>query len=63
MEKSNIVDLDIILRRFCKKTAKSTYDKLCAEIMSLRRADFNGDYEHFAAEMIERFENGKYPFN
>lgn len=61
MEKSNIVELDIILKRFSKN--KSTYDKLCAEILSLKNKNFNGDYEHFAAEMIERFEEGKYPFN
>lgn len=63
MEKSNIVDLDIILRRFSKKNGKSTYDKLCTKILSLRRADFNGDYEQFAAEMVERYQSGEYPFN
>jgi len=60
---SNIVALDIILRRFSKTHGKSTYDKLCTKILSLRGADFYGDYEQFAAEMIERFESGKYPFN
>lgn len=63
MEKSNIVDLDIILRGFREKNGQSAYENLCSKIMSLRPKWFDGDYEKFAAEMIERFENGKYPFN
>lgn len=63
METSKIVDLDIILRRISKKSGKPIYDKLCSKILSLRPKEFNGDYEQFAGEMIERFNNGKYPFN
>ena len=63
MAQSNIVDLDIILRRFKEKKGQSAYENLCTKIMSLRLKGFDGDYEKFAYEMIERFKIGKYPFN
>ena len=62
MSKSNIVALDIILRRFKQTTSKTAYNKLYSEIQYLIRKDCGADVELFAAEMVQRYKNFKYPF-
>ena len=63
MQKSNILDLDIILNRLRQTTSKRTYSKLYSEIQYLVRKECGADVEQFAAEMIERYKNFKYPFD
>lgn len=65
MKKSAVLELRRKLVELRKEIGQLAHTKLCAEILHCwLEANVMGlDNEQFASEMIERFENGKYPFN
>ena len=63
METSAVLALKRILEPLRKE--QFAYIKLCSEILHcwLESTIVGCDNEEFAANMIERFKTGKYPFN